>query len=379
MKQLFWNSLKIYFRNKSTLFWVLVFPIALGTLFYIAFSSLSEQEMIDVIPVAAVCEQDDYGNSLKHTLEILEKENFVSVTYCEEEAAKNLLESKEIIGILHSGDNVKITISAKMSTEKINQSILQAFVEEYNIKADVIENVMKTHPERLQDVLEAMDISKSYQEEVSLQKNPNVGTYTQYYYNLIAMSCLYAALIGLIVATENQANLSALGARKNISGTKKSVIIFAQLSAAIVFEFVINMIGFLYLAYVLKTGVDEQLPYALLTLFTGEVTGISFGYMFGSIGSGDKNRKIPLVFAMIMPCCFLSGLMVGNIRIVIDLYAPIINKINPAALIADSFYCLSIFEDYSRFTQNIVTLFIMSFLFMSIGLFLTRRTKYASI
>ena len=71
--------------------------------------------------------------------------------------------------------------------------------------------------------------------------------------------------------------------------------------------------------------------------------------------------------------------MIGNMRIIIDRSAPIINKINPAALITDSFYCLSIYEGHTRYAQDLVSLLVLSFIFTGIGITLTRRTKYASI
>ena len=45
----------------------------------------------------------------------------------------------------------------------------------------------------------------------------------------------------------------------------------------------------------------------------------------------------------------------------------------------DSLYCLNFYDDYTRFTQKIITMLVMSVIFMLIGFFLTRRRKYASL
>ena len=48
-------SLKNAFRQKEFLFWILAFPIILGTFFYVAFNSMYEKEsMFNKIPVAIV-------------------------------------------------------------------------------------------------------------------------------------------------------------------------------------------------------------------------------------------------------------------------------------------------------------------------------------
>ena len=115
---------------------------------------------------------------------------------------------------------------------------------------------MQKHPENAEKVISAFQNPHAFNEEVSLQKNPNVDTYTQYFYNLLAMACLYAAMAGVTVAVENQGNLSTLAARKTVSARKKSSMIIGELIAATIFEFVLNLIGFFYLSYILKVGVD---------------------------------------------------------------------------------------------------------------------------
>jgi ABC-2 type transport system permease protein len=71
--------------------------------------------------------------------------------------------------------------------------------------------------------------------------------------------------------------------------------------------------------------------------------------------------------------------MLGNMKTVIEQNATIINKINPAALISDLFYCLNIYDDYKRYTEKFVTLLILSVIFTIGGFLLTRRKKYASL
>ncbi len=381
MGRIFIASLKRLSRDRFNMFWILVFPIALGTLFNIAFSNLDAADHMNAIPVAVVCETDEYGATLQEAITSLseQEEPLLAPIYCDKDEALKLLENKEITGILYSGESLSLSISANMSTATLNQSILQAFVEEYNLRSQIITDVVANHPEKIADVTASMETAKTYNQEKELQKNPNVSTYTQYFYNQIAMACLYAAMAGILVAVENQGNISSLAARKNISATKKHLSIIAELAAAVVFEFTMNLVGFLYLCFVLKTGVGTQLPYALLALLVGVMAGVSLGFLIGSIGKKGKEEKSGIMFAVVMPLCFLSGLMAENMRIIIDATAPILNKINPAALITDSFYCLSIFEGHARYTQDIVSLLIFTLLFTGIGLNNTRRTKYASI
>lgn len=375
------NSWKRLFRNKFNMFWILLFPIALGTLFYIAFSNLNASESMNAIPVAVVTENDDYGKALTeviHELSNLE-EPFLAPQFTTEKEALDLLCEGNVIGILYSGEQVHLSISASMSTQTLNQSILEAFVEEYNVQSALLTEISMTHPGKMPEVIAAFDTVTDINREVSLQKNPDIDTYTQYYYNQIAMACLYAAMAGLIVAVENQSNLSSVAARKAASSKRKYQLIIGELFAAVTFEFLMNLFGFFYLAFLLKVGVAIQFPLAILTLFVGVLTGVSFGFFIGTFGHMGQDSKQGLLFAIIMPLCFLSGLMVGSMRIIVDQIAPFINRINPAALISDSFYSLAIFEGHERYAQNMLTLVVLSTIFIILGILKTRRSRYASL
>ena len=59
----------------------------------------------------------------------------------------------------------------------------------------------------------------------------------------------------------------------------------------------------------------------------------------------------------------LKPLMVGDIKGTIEANVPIINNINPAAVMSDIFYSLNMYDDYSRFFRCIITLIIMSAVF----------------
>lgn len=381
MPNIFKYTLLRLMRNKSNLFWILLFPIVLGCLFKIAFSNIGKTESFAPIPVAVVCENTQNADIFKKMVEELGKEGddqMLIVTFCTEEEARKLLEKKEIDGILHAGDKVELTISANMGNAQMNQSILKNFVEEYNVDASIIAKTLSTHPEKMPAVLDNIKTQTGYCKEISLSRS-NTDTYTQYFYNLIAMACLYTALGGLYIAVENQANLSPMAARKNIAPSKKQFVIIGELAANILFEFILNLLAFLFIVFVLRVDMTARLPFALLAIFVSTTTGISLGFFLGAIGPKSEGAKTGMIMATIMPCCFFSGLMMGNMRIIVEQYAPFFNRINPAALMSDCFYSLAIYDSLERYTRNILTLLLLSFIFCLLGFLCTRRKKYASI
>lgn len=368
-------------RDKANTFWILCFPIILGTLFNVAFSNMAASEDMSAINVAVICEDDLYGEALKQSIEAISegKDAMLNAIFCDDKKATELLEKKDVVGIIHSGKTAKLSISANMSTESINQSILQAFINEYNMYQDSIAKIMINHPENLENVLSNFESISDFNNEVTISRKPDADPFSQYFYNLLAMACLYTSMGGVLVATHNQANLSDLGMRKCLSPTHKLKSIVSELIATSTYEFALNFIGFIYVAYVLKVDIASRLPLAILTTFVGCLTGVSLGFFIGSFGQKSQDFKQGIIFVVTMPLCFLSGLMMGNMKIIIQNNCPILNKINPATIITDSFYSLAIYESYDRFIFDIISLLIFVIIFIMAGFLMTRRKKYASL
>ena len=66
---------KTVLRQKEELFWVMIFPLALGTMFYFAFGNLTNStENFHTIPVAVCAETNAKDDNFKQVLEMLSKE-----------------------------------------------------------------------------------------------------------------------------------------------------------------------------------------------------------------------------------------------------------------------------------------------------------------
>lgn len=426
---MFFHSLKYTFltliRDKSSLFWSFAFPLLLGTLFNFAFGGLGADESFSPIAVAVVMEEssaeeispeiaetlashgvsEDFMTSYDQTASIRAmfdtlsepgEDQFLIVTYAKEEEALDLLEQKEIFGIIHVNlpdieayvsDNysdvlntapLTLSISAEMNSDPLFQSILSCFVEQFNIQYHAISQIAMEHPEKLPELLDSIALDTEYIYEQSLGAN-SLNESSTYFFNLIAMTCLFASMAGCNIAIHNQANLSDLGARKNISPVHRLVSIVADLTAALIFEFLTLLVALFYYTAVLGVDFGNQFGFVTLTALCGCLIGISIGFLVGSIGHFSENTKIGLLITVIMVCSFFSGLMIGNMRMIVDQICPLINRINPAAIVSDALYSLAIYPSHERFFMNIGSLLIISALFCLGGFAMVRRKKYASL
>lgn len=407
---MFLHSMKYKFlsllRDKSQMFWCFAFPLLLGTMFSFAFGGLGKDESFSAIPVAVVMDESEteddtfpIADGIRSLFDGLSEpgdDQFLKVSYVTDEEALALLSEKEIYGIIHvtvpdmadymtaeskkdmPGAPLTLTLSAEMNSDPLFQSILSAFVEQFNMEYLAIADIAMIHPESIMTVLEHMSAEADYIVEESLGADTLDESLT-YFFNLIAMTCLYAAMAGSNIAINNQANLSDLGARRSISPAHKLVTTLGDLAALLVYEFATVLVALVYFSTVLGVDFGPRLGYIVLTGLCGCLTGISLGFFIGSIGRFNKDTKFGILMSTVMISCFLSGLMVSNMRMIVESICPFINRINPSALISDALYALIIYPSQDRFFVNIASLLAISAIFCLSGFALVRRKKYASI
>ncbi|MBR4361448.1 MAG: ABC transporter permease [Ruminococcus sp.] len=368
-------EIKSSLRVKDLVFWLMLFPIILGTLFKIAFGDLYEKEVTtDAIPTAiVVTAENEVFRSVVESVSDSD-EPLLKPEYLSEEAALKKLKNGDVKGIIYAGDKLSLTVSG----EGAEQSVLKLFVEEYTIREKIITDTVKTDPAKAQAVIAALSEKLETSEEKPLTKG-NTDFYIQYFQNLIAMVAVHGSMTGLHVSMSQQANLSELGARKSCSAAPKSVSVLASLAGTWIVQSVCMIITVSFIAFVLRVDYGDSLPLVYAAAIAGGILGVSFGFFVGSIGKMKQGAKVGLCMTVSMVMCFLSGLMLGNMKMIMIEKAPWFNNINPAALVADSISSLNLYSSYDVYITKLVTMLVISVIFYVLGLLMIRRRKHASL
>ncbi len=372
-------TIKIIIHNKTQMMWSIVFIIALGTLFYASFGNIYEKdEMLHSIKAAVVIDDGSVKQNFDDIVANISldgEESLLDITEVSGmEEAEELLADEKIKGIFYSGQG---ELKLIVKEEGVEESILTSITARYHQAVTVAAGLSKDAPEKIPDAMTRLLTGENKNIEKKLSDG-NGDTYIQYFYNLIAMACLMSVNAGIAFAVGSQANLSSIGARKCISGAATFTQTVSGLLATVITQAVCSLLGLIYLIII---GVDfgNQAGYTGLIILCGCLTGTCLGFFIGSIGGLSRNAKDVIGTAIVVGTAFLSGLMVGNMRMVVEEKCPVINKINPTALIADSFYSLEIYDTYDRCFGNLITLLIISVLCVFGGVLVGRRKRYASI
>ena len=375
------KKLKICVNNKQNIFWTLMFPIILGTLFTIAFGGIFESYKFEQVKTAVVFDTDDEQviSNAKNVLENISNDGkkLLDIQYLEYAEAEALLKDGEKVnGIIRVKEDGKLTLD--IVSNGVLSTIQQSIVTGYNQNVTMIEKVAKEHPENLYEVIKSVSESTSYVLPKSLGGD-NKDPFISYFYNLLAMTTLFASMHSLRIGNNTQANMSKVGARANASPVRRMSFQIAGFIASFLVSLAVVEIGLTVMIFVLKVEFGGDMLMIYLTSALATLLGVSLGFFVGNLGSFSLDKKEGILVGITLLGCALSGLMYGDMKIIIAEKAPIINKINPTAVISDSYYALNMLGVGSRYFETVMYMVGLSLVLTIGGLLLGRKVSYDSI
>lgn len=382
---MFFHNLKYAFvsafKVKSGLIWTLIFPIVLATLMNAAFSGINDiMTMLETIPVAVVSSEQDEENGLKYVLSMLAQDGdnkLIDIIEADETKAKELLENETVKGIIYTADE-----SLVVKENGFDATVLQIVLKNYKQIEHVYVQIIEDNPAILQELLNgqenAVAMDKSFCKEIKTTEH-NLDLVNNFFYAIFGMSCLFASFLATEKIGRLQANISALGMRRGLASTSKTTLILAEYVSMLIFQFFVEMLSYVYMKYVLKIGLTDDVMRVALILLFGSSIGICFGILIGVIPKLNDGARMGILVGSSMAMSVMADLCATGVKDLVEHNTPIINRINPAVLISDSFYSLYVYDTYDKFNQNILTLGIMSAVLIFVSVILLRRNKYASV
>lgn len=361
-------------RNFNIVFWPLVFPLVLGTFFYFAFGNINDADF-QTVP-AAVVKEDSVDTFFMTYLDEVKKSNpdlLKTEEMTEKEALKELRD-KKIKGIYYVGKEPSLTVAGT----GMEESILQTVLDSCENTRTTITNIMEKNPQMDMETITKLLKSDSLVKEVSLGGRTINGD-VQFFYALIAMACLYGCFIGFGSAIGIQADITPLAARRCVTPTHKLKLILTEQLTSFALGYADVIILLLYLRYVLNLDFQGQMEKMLVVSLFGSLIGVSMGMFIGSLGKMQEGARIGIMLGISMVSSFLAGLMNGNMKDIVEKSVPFVNRINPASLISDAFYCINVYDDTARYYRSLVTLAVMCVVLVMASFFMVRRERYDSI
>lgn len=380
----FLYSLKILFRNKPLMFWSFAFPIVLGLLFNLAFKDIEKNESFSSFDIAIVNSEEYLNNPIyKEAYTSLSEgdDKLFDINYVSKEEADVLLEDKEIVGYLEFSESTSITVNQN----GINETILKFVVDEIESNKEMINSLIQKRLENNKyseiELIIGEIKSKVLNTSVSLkdQTKDNISYTMIEYYTLIAMTALYGGTIAIYITNLKLANMGSIGKRTAVTAIKKSSLLLSSLLASYLIQILELALLFLFTIFVLSVDYGNNLLYIIILALIGSFAGLTLGVAIATLIRASENTKTGILLAVTMFGCFLSGMMGITMKYVVDTYAPLVNLVNPAALITDGFYNLYYYGLNDNFILDLILLLVFSAVMLLISYRGLRRQKYDSI
>ncbi|NEG89335.1 ABC transporter permease [Bifidobacterium aerophilum] len=410
-------TLKTNLRNKSALFWLIVFPIALSTMFNGVFGGLDKAMSITQVSVAVVQDTNwtnavgadtlitalsgggrssdgkTDGNADAVIGDIDLGVRLLDVTKVDTASqARDLLADGTTNGIIAADGNGRIALTLSSDTVAtandgtqdvgldVSLAALDNVIDQYNRTSATVKTALDDNPTAAltrtfwNGIGSAMNGTK----EITLT-NFKPDVMARYYYALMGMACLLAMSYMIHTVTTAQANLSALGIRRTVAPLGRARQLLAGFLAGWLCSCTCLLVALAYIRYVCGIEVGGREPLAVIAVLVASFMTCSFGTMIGAIPKLTDGVKQGLSTAIACGLSLFSGLYGGFAMELSDLIsrkAPVLAIINPTQQVTDLFYSLMYFDSIQPFIRTCAILFAMSAVFLTAGVIMLRRQRY---
>ena len=229
---------------------------------------------------------------------------------------------------------------------------------------------------------QALEVADStLTERVSITSNAPVES-ERYYYALLGMATLFTASIGVVAVSRTLANTSSLGARRTLGATSRGRVMTATCAAVWTLSFLCLLVAYLYMRFVLGVTFGGKDAACVLALAVSSLAGCTLGAFVGAIPGIPEGGKGGIVTCI---ACFgslfagLYGQACMTLADQVAAAAPWSVYVNPASLIARTFYSLYYYDSMVPYAESLVPLLVMAAVFLAGTALLARRQQHEHI
>ena len=360
----FKKTLKVFMRQKVMIFWALIFPLVLGVFFKLALGNVKDSNNFEAIKVG-VNESLLDDQYFKNFTDQMKEEDLLDPIASKDD---KILDQDDISAYIEKKDQVLLKKNG------VRESILVNILKYYSMNENMVRTIMEKNPNT--------DISNIFVDKTHIESdipNKDMDPTMVFFYALIGFQIIYGYSWGLSIIYQYEANLTTIAKRNAISPLNKKISLLASMCVGFLLNFCIALFTMLIFNKVLRVDFSNRIPQLLLIVAIGSLTGVSLGMVIGASNKADIETKLGLGIGISLLLSFLAGMMVSNIKIIIAEKAPLINKINPVALISDGIYSLYYYQSLDRYYNNVICLVGVTLGLILLTFIFTRGKQYDSL
>ena len=410
MRALFVHTVRMLLRRRDVLIWVVLFPLALATLFQIMFSNFDEYYRVE--PASCVVVDDENYRSpqamfFREMLNAVSEHGddqvlSVSMVATRDEGCAAVLAGDAAACITVNSEGLPSMqvspLSVSSTTGSLDQSIVRAVLDQYRqtyaemkqtFTALPLAQGMQVAPS--QEGFESLAATPGMQEAASAFMSDAVKTQqvdvlrvkssstTRYFYALMGFASLMSITVAICAVSATRANTSAVGARRQVAGVSPAKQMAVTMAASFVAVFGCLLLAFAYMRFVLGVEFGGRDGLAIVAIAACALMSTALGAAIGAIPNIPTPGKEGLATGITCLCALFAGLYGEPSMQLADQiaqHAPWAALINPAAQAANAFYDLTYYDSLAPFSLTMCVLFVMAAAFFAMAAVLMRRQNY---
>lgn len=390
-------SVKSLVRTPSVIVWVLAFPLIMSVIFLFMFSGMRTDGLVDPVPVALVApadEKDDASaGSFTQVAEALAepgKDQLLDLRRVgTADEAEVLLASGEIDGYFEIASDgapaltvgSAYTLASADGASAVNRTILETVASSYVQSRALLEEVAQRDPAALVDpaaVTDALGIQVAVERVQITHARPE--EIVRYYYALLGMSTLMASQAGMLAVAYAQPGVSALGARRAVSGTSRLRQLAGCALGAWAVSTVTLTLAFAFLRLVAGVDFGGREGLALVAVAVCALLATALGACVGALPlSAGISARSGILTALTCVLSLFAGLYGTAAMELADNLAhtlPWTSWVNPTKLVCDTFYALYYYTSLAPFAARLAACVAGALALLAVAGAIFRRQSY---
>ena len=390
-------SVKSLVRTPSVIVWVLAFPLIMSAIFLFMFSGMRTDGAVDPVPVALVtpaAEKDGApAGSFEQVVDALAEpgeDQLLDLRHVETAAnAADLLAAGEVDGYFELAlDGTpaltvgsSYTLASADGATAVNRTILETVASSYVQSQALLEEVAQRDSAALADpaaVADALGTQVDVEQTQITHARPE--EIVRYYYALLGMGALMASQAGMLAVAQAQPGVSALGARRAVSGTSR----LRQLAGCVLGAWAVSTaaltLAFAFLRLVVGVDFGGREGLALVAVAVCALLATALGACVGALPlSAGISARSGILTALTCVLSLFVGLYGTAAMELADNLAhtlPWTSWVNPTKLVCDTFYALYYYTSLAPFAARLAACVAGALALLAVAGAIFRRQSY---
>lgn len=318
-----WCEIKYICCMRGLLFWSLLLPVLLSTLFSLTLQAVYEHTDADKIK-AGIVYQKGYEKRSEFTIDT----DAIEADILGAQQAEEYLRNGTIDGYFYIGNECRLIVL----DNGYEQMLLKSYLDEY-IRLQKTDAALRSR----YLYLGRSSVSTRIDEKNDIE----IYSVVSHYDAILATACICAVFSGLLITADvRHPAQSAVALRYLTAPVRPFFPLVWHFLTAWILQSIFVTISYFYMLLFLRIPFQMKPGYVLLIHLTGVFVSMLFGVLAGLGSRLHLSAKLGLTTAVIIIFAYFSGLMDIHVRASVQENIPFLHYINPCTLLTDAYYAV---------------------------------------